>query len=60
MDDFAWAPALGITVVAQPAHQMGQKAVELIIEYYSQSSHLTFEPQLIARTSCGESKRPGS
>jgi LacI family transcriptional regulator len=54
MDDFSWAPALGITVVAQPAHQMGQKAAELIVENPGRPARLTFEPQLIARTSCGE------
>ena len=54
MDDFPWAPALGITVIAQPAHQMGQKAAELIVENPGRPARLTFEPQLIARTSCGE------
>jgi LacI family transcriptional regulator len=54
MDDFSWAPALGITVIAQPAYQMGQKAAELIVENPGRPARLTFEPQLIARTSCGE------
>jgi LacI family transcriptional regulator len=54
MDDFAWAPALGITVIAQPAYRMGQKAAELVIESPAQPAHVTFEPLLIARTSCGE------
>jgi LacI family transcriptional regulator len=54
MDDFSWAPALGITVIAQPAYQMGQKAAGLIVENPGQPARLTFEPQLIARTSCGE------
>jgi LacI family transcriptional regulator len=54
MDDFSWAPALGITVVAQPAYQMGQKAADLIVENPARPARLTFEPQLIARTSCGE------
>ena len=54
MDDFAWAPALGITVIAQPAYQMGQKAAELIVENPGRPARLTFGPQLIARTSCGE------
>ena len=54
MDDFAWAPALGITVVAQPSYRMGQKAAELIVESPTQPEQLTFEPKLITRTSCGE------
>jgi LacI family transcriptional regulator len=54
MDDFSWAPALGITVIAQPAYQMGQRAAELIVENPGRPARLTFEPQLIARTSCGE------
>jgi LacI family transcriptional regulator len=57
MDDFSWAPALGITVIAQPAYQMGQKAVELIVENPRRPNRLTFEPLLIARTSCGENRR---
>jgi LacI family transcriptional regulator len=56
MDDFSWAPALGITVIAQPAYQMGQKAAELIVENQRQPAQLTFAPKLIARASCGESK----
>ena len=54
MDDFSWAPALGITVIAQPAYLMGQKAAELIVENPGRPARLTFEPRLIARTSCGE------
>lgn len=54
MDDFAWASALGITTVAQPSYQMGQKAAELIIDSPTQPAQLTFEPKLITRTSCGE------
>jgi LacI family transcriptional regulator len=54
MDDFAWAPALGITVVAQPSYRMGQKAAELVIESPGQPAQVTFQPTLIARTSCGE------
>jgi LacI family transcriptional regulator len=54
MDDFPWAPALGITVVAQPSYRMGHQAAELVIESPTQPTHLTFEPTLIARTSCGE------
>ncbi|MFD5858721.1 LacI family DNA-binding transcriptional regulator [Streptomyces chartreusis] len=54
MDDFAWAPALGVTVIAQPSYLMGQKAAELIIESPPVPEQLTFQPELIARTSCGE------
>jgi LacI family transcriptional regulator len=58
MDDFPWATALGITVVAQPSYQMGRRAAELVVERPSDPLNLTFEPTLVARTSCGES-RPG-
>lgn len=54
MDDFAWASALGITVVAQPSYQMGQEAAELIVDGPTQPAQLTFEPEIITRTSCGE------
>lgn len=54
MDDFAWAEALGITVMAQPSHRMGQQAAELIVENPEVSAQLTFEPHLIPRRSCGE------
>lgn len=54
MDDFAWAQNLGITVVTQPSHQMGQEAAKLIVENPRVSAQLTFEPELISRASCGE------
>jgi len=54
MDDFAWAPALGITVVAQPSYRMGRRAAELVVESPARPAHLTFAPALVARTSCGE------
>ncbi|GAA5161421.1 MULTISPECIES: LacI family DNA-binding transcriptional regulator [Amycolatopsis] len=54
MDDFAWGPALGITVIAQPAYRMGQRAAELIVENPNRAARLTFKPELITRTSCGE------
>jgi len=54
MDDFAWAPALGITVIAQPSYLMGQRAAELIVENPEPSAKLLFEPELVARASCGE------
>jgi LacI family transcriptional regulator len=54
MDDFVWAPTLGITVVAQPSYRMGQRAAELIVDNPGESVRLTFEPTLVARGSCGE------
>jgi LacI family transcriptional regulator len=54
MDDFSWGPALGITVIDQPSYRMGQRAAELIVENPRRPVHLTFEPTLVARTSCGE------
>lgn len=54
MDDFPWASALGITVIAQPSYRMGQRAAELVIDNPGESAQLTFEPTLLARTSCGE------
>jgi len=54
MDDFPWATALGITVIAQPAYQMGRRAAELIVGHSSEPVKLVFEPALVARKSCGE------
>jgi LacI family transcriptional regulator len=54
MDDFAWATALGITVVAQPSYEMGRRAAELVVERPPGPVGLVFEPTLIARGSCGE------
>lgn len=54
MDDFPWAAALGITVIAQPAYQMGRRAAELIVEHLSEPVRHVFDPTLVARTSCGE------
>jgi LacI family transcriptional regulator len=54
VDDFPWATALGITVLAQPAYEMGRRATELVVERPSAPVRLTFEPTLIARDSCGE------
>lgn len=56
MDDFAWAPALGITVVAQPSYRMGQRAAELVVQNPTEPAQLTFAPTLIARKSCGEAE----
>ncbi|MBH0779239.1 LacI family DNA-binding transcriptional regulator [Nocardia bovistercoris] len=54
MDDFPWAPTLGITVIAQPPYEMGRRAAELIIENPDRSVRTIFEPELVARASCGE------
>lgn len=57
MDDFPWATALGITVIAQPSYQMGRQAAELVVERPSEPVQLVFEPSLVARSSCGEKHR---
>jgi LacI family transcriptional regulator len=54
MDDFPWAPALGISVVAQPAFRMGRQAAELVVARPGESVRRVFEPTLVARESCGE------
>lgn len=59
MDDFPWAAALGITVVAQPSYEMGRRAAELVVARPDESVELVFEPALLARTSCGEGRRGG-
>ncbi|SDF54377.1 transcriptional regulator, LacI family [Lentzea fradiae] len=53
MDDFPWASALGITVVAQPSYEMGRRAAEIIVEEPGSPVEVVFEPTLIARGSCG-------
>lgn len=54
VDDFAWAPPLGLTVVAQPAYEMGKLAAQLIVTRQSKPTQKVLKPQLIARGSCGE------
>ena len=54
MDEFAWAPALGITVVAQPSYEMGRQAAELVVEAPAEPVHRVFAPTLVPRGSCGE------
>lgn len=54
MDEFSSARNLGITVVAQPAFEMGQQAARLVVENPDDPAVLTFAPELIPRTSCGE------
>ncbi len=53
MDDFAWAGALGVSVVAQPSYEMGRTAAELVVEEPSAPARIVFQPTLIARGSCG-------
>ncbi|MFD9702730.1 LacI family DNA-binding transcriptional regulator [Lentzea sp. NPDC059081] len=53
MDDFPWASALGISVVAQPSYDMGRRAAEIIVEEPRDLTEVVFEPALIARGSCG-------
>ncbi|MBF9131783.1 LacI family DNA-binding transcriptional regulator [Plantactinospora sp. S1510] len=60
MDDFSWAPALGITVIAQPSYEMGRRAAELVVERPGEPVTLVLAPTLVARTSCGEGHRGGS
>ena len=54
MDEFAWAAALGITVVAQPAYEMGRCAAGLVVDAPSAPVSRVFAPTLVARASCGE------
>jgi DNA-binding LacI/PurR family transcriptional regulator len=56
VDDFPWATALGITVLAQPAYEMGRRAAELVVERPGGALRLTFQPTLVARESCGEQR----
>ncbi|PWK81289.1 LacI family transcriptional regulator [Lentzea atacamensis] len=53
MDDFPWASTLGISVVAQPAYEMGRRAAELVVEEPAVPARIVFQPTLIARGSCG-------
>ncbi|SNQ51035.1 Transcriptional regulator, LacI family [Frankia canadensis] len=54
MDDFSWAPALGISVITQPSYQMGRRAAELVVDPPAEPVSIVFEPALVARRSCGE------
>ncbi|MCK9898614.1 LacI family transcriptional regulator [Frankia sp. Cpl3] len=58
MDDFAWAPALGITVITQPAYRMGRRAADLVVESPGETVTVLVEPSLVARRSCGEAQEP--
>ena len=61
-DDWEWAPLIQppVTVVAQPAYEMGNKAASLLInriqgkKQTKLASLCVFEPSLIVRSSCGE------
>ncbi|MFD5831516.1 substrate-binding domain-containing protein [Lentzea sp. NPDC060358] len=52
MDDFPWAEALGISVVAQPSYEMGRRAAEIVVAEPESVAEVVFEPTLIARGSC--------
>ncbi|HEX7308090.1 LacI family DNA-binding transcriptional regulator [Lentzea sp.] len=52
MDDFPWAGALGISVVAQPSYEMGRRAAEIVVAEPADPVEVVFEPTLIARGSC--------
>jgi LacI family transcriptional regulator len=54
VDDFPWAAALGISVIAQPTYEMGRRAAELVVDNPDEPVGLVFEPTLLARASCGE------
>jgi DNA-binding LacI/PurR family transcriptional regulator len=61
-DDWEWAPLIDppVTVVAQPAYQMGEKAASILIKRIKagkppkKPALVVYEPQLIVRKSCGE------
>lgn len=61
-DDWEWAPYLPspVTVVAQPAYEMGRRAMERLVgrinkQYGEAGPELEqYEPSLIIRKSCGE------
>jgi DNA-binding LacI/PurR family transcriptional regulator len=64
-DDWEWAPLIQppVTVIAQPAYEMGSKAASLLInriqgKKISRKPVLAvYQPQLIIRSSCGEKLR---
>jgi DNA-binding LacI/PurR family transcriptional regulator len=64
-DDWEWAPLIQppVTVVAQPAYDMGNKAASLLINRIQEKKACrkpvvaVYEPQLIVRSSCGEAER---
>ncbi len=63
-DDWEWAPYLStpITVVAQPSYEMGYRAAERLVQRVQNKGEALpptleyYEPQLIARRSCGETE----
>jgi LacI family transcriptional regulator len=54
VDEFPWAAALGITVVAQPSYDMGRQAATLVVEAPAEPVRSVFAPTLVPRRSCGE------
>ena len=61
-DEWEWAAYLTppITVVSQPSYEMGWKATDLLVkriqnsESWAGPQKLYYEPELVARKSCGE------
>ena len=61
-DDWEWAPYLNppVTVVSQPSYEMGRRAIERLVgrikkQFGDAAPELElYEPELIARQSCGE------
>jgi LacI family transcriptional regulator len=51
MDDSPWAEALNLTVVDQPAYEMGRLAAQLIIDGSEGHTNTVFKPKLISRIS---------
>ncbi len=53
LDDFAWASylATSLSVIRQPAVEMGTAAAGIILEEPDESQRLTFPPQLVVRGS---------
>lgn len=58
-DDMPWALAVDppLTVVRQPAHAMGRRAMELLLERVADSTRavqvVALQPELVVRGSCG-------
>ena len=62
-DDMPWATSLNppLTAVAQPAHEMGQTAAELLLARIAEPDrpirHVVLDTTLVVRASCGASVR---
>jgi DNA-binding LacI/PurR family transcriptional regulator len=61
-DDLSWAPSLNppLTAVAQPTHELGKWAVNLLLQGVTDNSRepveIILKPSLIVRESCGYEK----